>query len=821
MSKANPYPLLMVRTAGLPFDRIGAPPADWPALESAIRHAEQRCREAETALLASLDAALSALPPGDLRTATYNARKDFFQRKRLPVELLVQQAEHATKAPLARVLRALESARQTLQTARDTYSKVYEQTLTDAYRRLQTVAAEPEFQRALLFAGHDLLGQLPRFVEKPPQQFAKKERQTALAVLQYATRMATRTTPLSRFATVFLHPLDGETLSEDEPLPDFGKTAVSPNVALLEALYTILLREPVFYQTLQLILNPCIVEKTGEQYRWLYFDGQTESFQETPATPLLDHLVESFLENNRRKPYREVLAHLAERVDAAPNALENWLHDLTDTGFLEWELPEMGLSPDWAGRLYRFLGFIPAEPVVVDTAALLQTLRTTARSLSFLPVDEAMSAQHAAADQVREYFERWAVDGKPPIMPPEQLFYEDVERPANVHIPNAVFHDLLGQLAAAWQRRPKKPLPTRRAALAAFFSKKSHEGKPVGFLQFVREFLEDARRGPTPSPSPRGEGGLPSVPGGDPGMGKQEVSPCSVDPLPRDVAPLPPGGGVGGGAGALFQVFQENGRWHAVINAMFPGGGKLFARWHHLFPERANSQRPMANGPAFPWQGYFNANFQPTVSADTLAVPGGRVRAGAGGREFLLGDLEVATGPDGLVLCDRATGQPIVLTDLGLEAPETRPPAMQVLWLLGVPYVSVEALLPDGDSWREIFPGIQHRERYRVGVLVLARAAWQVAPEQWLDWLRAGGTGAVFFGHIRAMLAGIGVPRHVFAHFSGRQAQHFDLDNPLSVLLLHKLLRQGSGVLHLAEMLPVPEEQAREFAGEWGCPERQ
>lgn len=771
----------MVRTAGLPFARIVAPDAAWPALESAMQQAETELSAREAALHTAFDETLATQPAGDLRTAVYNARNAFFQKRRPPAPAFSQKIESVAPA-LAQAIRAWEQAVRTLETARNACFGQYEKTLGEVYRRVQAVAAEPEFQRALLFASHDLLEQLPRLLTKPPEQFSKKERRTALAVLQYATRMATRTVPLSKFATVSLHPLGKPGETDAEPPPDFGKSIVSPNVALLEAVYAVLLREPAFYRALSFSLNPCITEKAGEAYRWLYFDGDTESFQETPAAPILHHVVDLLLKNNRRIAYSELLVQLLETVEAAPEALESWLFDLTDTGFLEWELPEAGLSPDWCGGLYRFLGFLPAEPVVVDTAALLQTLRTTARTLPYLPPQEAVGAHRAAAKQVEAYFEQWAVGGARSI-PPEQLFYEDVERPMDISIPDAAFHDLFDQLAAAWNKRPPKPLPARRAALAAYFSKKSPAGKPVGFLEFARDFLGDSHSGVNPTPD------LPTEVRDRPGVGLTRI-------------------------GALFQIFQENERWYAVVNGLYPGGGKLFARWQHLFSVPLNSRQPTANSLPFPWQGYFNANFQPRTAGDVLAVPGGRLRAGAGGREFLTGHLEVMPGPDGLVLRDGVSGQPITLNDLGLEAFETRPPVMQLLWLTGVPYVSVEALVPEG-GWQEPVPGIRLRERYCAGNLVLARAAWVVDDVRWRVWLQNAASDADFFFRIRAELRMLNVPRHVFAHLPGNQAQHVDLDNPLSVWLLHKILRLGAGALHLTEMLPVPDGPAQEFAGEW------
>ncbi|MBK9338406.1 MAG: SUMF1/EgtB/PvdO family nonheme iron enzyme [Lewinellaceae bacterium] len=50
---------------------------------------------------------------------------------------------------------------------------------------------------------------------------------------------------------------------------------------------------------------------------------------------------------------------------------------------------------------------------------------------------------------------------------------------------------------------------------------------------------------PTPSPSPKGEGGRPSVPVGDSNKGNKKTSQRTDHPTERNVAPLPPGGGGG------------------------------------------------------------------------------------------------------------------------------------------------------------------------------------------------------------------------------------------------------------------------------------
>jgi len=795
-------PLMLVRSAGLPFARLEALSADFKTGMEAIRVGHATLSECTADLQAHFDASLSVLPDAPLRTAVYNARKTFFQHQRPPAPALeAQLAECAETSDLLQALRRFRAAEQALRVAEAALAALYTETLHAGYRQLQDIARGTEFQRALLFSSHALLGQLPRFAETPVEQFAKKERQTALAVLQYATRMATKTIPLSRFVTVAIGSAAPTGSSDSLEMPDFGKVVVAPNVAVLEALYAVLLNDPTFFRALPVVLNPCIADVPPDAYSWLFFNGEQESFQQVEASPALDYIVGLLLEQRRQLPFDWLTKTVADATGIEQGQAEAYLLELTDIGFLEWALPETGLSADWCSGLYRFLGFLSAEPLIVDTAALLQWLRSAARALPYQPIAAAMATQHAAAEQVQQYFERW---GAPvPPVPPEQLFYEDVASDtAEAGGLAAAIPLLLDQLADAWRSRPERPLPGRRAAFAAFLMEKIQPGETGGFLELAQAFLLQKSK--------------PS----------KQAHPCRESQAPQQV-------------GALLQFFWENDRPHAVVNALYPGGGKMFARWLHLFPQHArqtlrdwlaslNAWEPSSARPAskhapqnaraaFPWQGYFNANFQPPLADAALAVPGGRVRAVADGRPFLLGNLEVALENGCPVLRDRATGQALDLTDLGLEAVETRPPVMQLLWQIGVPYVSRDAMLPESGAWQYSQPDISYRPRCQFDALVLARAAWVVGARIWQTWQLPGGQqpSARSYWQIRETLSALGVPRHFFAHTAGERAQAFDQDSPLSMVLFQKMLRQGTtGSLHLSEMLPVPTASAEEWVVE-------
>lgn len=768
---------MLARTAGLPLAWLDRLAINWTQADHALQIAERDRSHASAALQRAFDSffAPDAVFLSDpVRTSIYKARQVFFQQQKLPPEKTLaawqeQVAHYPTLSNLLQAVAANRSAEQSLVTATKDYQALYDKALAQAWHSLQDLCGEEDFQRALLFSSHALLAQLPRFRQEDPADFRKKERQTALAVLQYATRMAAKTSPYSRFTTVSLHTLEQ---GEAPEMPGFGKTAGTPNVALLEALYDVLLRAPAFYRALSVSLNPCIVRTEKEEYAWLYFDGTRESFQQAPVSPALDFVVETLLAKERALPFIQLLPLLADAADAEPAALEHYLIDLVDSGFLEWVLPETGLSAGWCGSLYQFLGFLPAEPLIVETAALLQWLRTAARMLSFQSIEAARATQVETVEQVRAFFEKFG--GTVPPIAPEQVFFEDVEKPHALSVPPEALLELADQLADCWRNRPQQSLPRAQAALLQHWEKTWRPHEEVGFLEFVRSRLS------APATT-------------DASLSEAEVSQENYRKVNEPIR-----------IGALLQCYPDaSGRWHAVVNALFPGGGKLMARWLHLFPSALREQLAGWSGaPPFPWQGWHNANFQSMPTGQALLVPGGRFYTPKHGQAYWLGNLNLVKKESGILgLKDRESGAEFSMTDLGLEAPETRPPAMQMLWQIGVPAVSVE-MLSAQNAWQPFYESGRHRERQEKGSLTLAREAWEIVPETWQWWLEQASGHLEFFRKTRQALSALGIPRRYFAHFSREKPQYFDQDSPAQMLLFEKLLATGKGPLYLTEKLP-------------------
>ena len=647
----------------------------------------------------------------------------------------------------------------------------YESALLAEKQALRQYASSENLCRALLLGSHTLLRELPRFALADPEKWNKKERRVASSLLKYLMRATVKTTPFSRLATVSLQDIQTQS-SEFSDLFSAIKPVATPNVGLLPFLYEILLREPAFYNSLNIRLNPSLHAESGHE-EWLYYNGAQESFQNLESNKALE-IIKAFL---KEKPARfpDVLAHLATGIEAEQDSLQSFVFQLIDYGYLEWVLPETGLLPGWCGSLYNYLGFLPTAPVLTDAAYLLQWLRTAARTLSFQSVQEAMETQRETVAQCRLFFERYGSEF--PDIPPEQIFYEDVADTVQGNLPQEAVEKIVNELRTGLKQGAPYSITGLRAELIAFGTDVLQSGDSLPFLSFCKLFLERKSR--------------------------EKHTEVFVNQIDTDKI------------GALLQFYQTtSGEYKAVLNALYPGGGKMMARWLNLFPAEAREKLQTwwpAETLIFPWQEWTNANFQPHFAAGSVSVPGGRV--GAAQDNISISDLIVRNQDGVLQLLEKNTLRRIVFTDLGLEAPESRPPVMQILWQLGTPYVSA-AMLGNLAEWKSLEKGVEYRERIEYQSLVVSRASWHIASEIFQTCLAfLPGNDVNSFLALRKKISEWRVPRYFFAASENTQPRFFDCDSPLLMQEFARTVRETTTDIVLSEMLPAPDEWMAEKHG--------
>ena len=774
------FPLMLIRTAGLPLQ--------WP--ESSVdtfSKREEAYLNASAQLAGCFQRAIESFeqekenifPDARLGKIIVNVRR-YLRKGFTDKEIKVDPYLTGQRPDLAAHL--LEFNKRSLEQS-DLFGKIrewYESALLTEKRALVPYASNETLRRALLFGSHALLRELPRFAASEPAQWTKKERRVADTLLKYMLRASVNTTPFSRLATVSLHPVSVRTEpSEFSEVFSATKPVATPNVGLLPFLYDVLLQEPAFYNSLKIRLNPSL-QRESEQLEWLYCNGEQESFQHLAINKTLES-IRVFLEKTPIR-FPDFMAFLTGTVTAESDKLQSFVFQLIDYGYLEWEFPETGLLPGWCGSLYNYLGFLPSAPMLTDAAYLLQWLRTAARTLSFQPLEEAMETQREALEQCRIFFERY--HSVCPDIPPEQIFYEDVADSVEVSLPNHVVEQMVHDLRNALKRAAPYRVTGFRAELTAFGMQTLQPGESMPFLSFCKAFMQNDTR--------------------------NKNAEVFVNQLDTDKI------------GALLQFYKtDSGEYKAVLNALYPGGGKMMARWLHLFPSDAREQLQQwwpAETSAFPWQEWTNANFQPAFATSGVAVPGGRV--GAAKERLRISDLIVFRQGNTLQLLEKNSRQRIVFTDLGLEAPESRPPVMQILWHLGMPYVSA-AMLDDQAEWQSLENGVWFRKRLEYQSLVTRRAAWRISREVLETALAAvPGNDVLSFLTLREKILKWEVPRYFLAATDHGQPRLFDRDSPLLMQAFEKIVRDTKSEILLSEMLPAPDQwvagkKGAGCAGEW------
>lgn len=763
---------MLIRVAGLPLAQLTVPVTAYEAAFTAYDHAQQAMINALDAL-SQLEQERETDPQIPAQKTIMNLRRKYRDMLRTGVYKQMNWPDDMLhdRVDLIQICTNWNDALKALDAAKARMYSEYEALLVSYYTQLQQIAKEKTLPGALLYTSHDLLKSLPAFVDKTIESFNKHDRQTALALWQYLARAAAKTTPLSRFTTVtLLRP--GQ---DDEPYFSEAKSAVTPNVGLLPLFYEILLREPAFYRALSVRLNPCITNITSP-LEWLYHDGAQESIQQVEPDAVLRFVLELLLEQGRVMAYPALLEALAETVSAPTEALESFVFELIALGVLEWRLPETGISASWCGGLYQFLGFLPAEPVIVETAHLLQWLRTAARTLPFQTTDGAMEAQQDAYDTVQQYLESHGVT-MPPITP-ARIFFEDVEQSVDCMLPSTIMRDLTAAISRLWHQQPSHVLPRFKTQLALFAQQVMAEHDSMEFMAFAKAFM----------------------------AAKPQLDLLELEPVQAPV--------YKGKIGALVQIFKEGDAYKAVLNGLFPGGGKLYARWIHLFPAQAREQLEQwmaAQSPEvipFPWHDWSNANFQPFQHALGLAVPDSRLKAQ---QEFQLGDLQVIRTPEGPRLKRPGAADYLWLTDLGLEAPAQKMPVLQVLWHLGTPHVSVFSLHPEVQHWLSRGHGCKYHARVETGSLVLKRATWALESAVFEPVLAL--EDAAFFRQIQVAFQWLDIPAYFFMQYGSEKPQYFNWSNPLSMKQLKLILKQKPKTLLITEMLPSPDQCVVEQAG--------
>ncbi len=335
------FPLLLVRTAGLPLQWPSCSNEEMAVLHTSFYELSNQFQSAASLVKTVFEQEKDfLLPDTRLQKIITNTRRHLRQET-FDKSIIVDPYFREKRPDLARLFDDLNEKITNKQFIVNQLQEKFTALVIAERKALIQYAEHETIRRSLLFTSHSLLGELPDLADSNPENWHKKERRTALSLLHYLTRASTKTTPLSRLATVHLQYLDRPKTETDEQTPVFStnKHIVTPNVALLPGLYDVLLREPAFFNTLDIRLNPGL-QSTDNGFEWLHHDGTQERFQLHGATAALQSISAFFERQQQDVRFCDLTTALAKETEDSQDDIYRYIFQLIDHGFIEWVWPE-------------------------------------------------------------------------------------------------------------------------------------------------------------------------------------------------------------------------------------------------------------------------------------------------------------------------------------------------------------------------------------------------------------------------------------------------------------------------------------------------
>jgi hypothetical protein len=343
--------------------------------------------------------------------------------------------------------------------------------------------------------------------------------------------------------------------------------------------------------------------------------------------------------------------------------------------------------------------------------------------------------------------------------------------------------------------------------------------------------------------------------------GDDEVSICPGDlrrpnrEYPGEKTGKTRGTGCSYGAFIQFYIEKQPGggeKLKGVINSLFPGYGKLFSRFLHIFDQTVTRDIRQWNETAAGDEllaedcdaSYFNANIHPPLLPYEIRIPGGH-NSLPPKNQLPITQLQVRWNEkeNALQLIDRHTQKQVYVFDLGFQGHSGRSRLFQLLekfTLAEYPFI-----LPLIRSTNEIAGKSSEKEKKKnsAGIIhvnprivydhsiVLQRKTWYI-PRERLPGKEPGETQWAYFLRIDKWRRHLQIPEEVYVYVTDRthikapgpgksgqgpgrddyKPQYISFANPYLIDLLEKMIKRVPRGLKVVEMLPN-SRQLLQFRG--------
>lgn len=346
------FPYVLIRTGGGSFDEIrplnnGIRSAE---LFAQIQSKEREKEKLQQRLSDELYKVIRALDDAKAQNIVLNLRRDVFNGKNAKWE----RAEPFLPDEIVRQLEEYRDIIASIAAKRSALEKVFNEELLEARSYLKQLASSEELGKGLLLSSRTLLDRVKAYCESDLSSPKKKELQTEQGLLKYITRMHAKTSPFSTFTNLAMAKLvkDQERFLEVGSADQKVTSHVRLNNFLFQYLRTLLLKSKHVREWLALRKNPTL-KNNGDHFLFLTNNQNIEAFQRTAADPLLELFTELVPGDGEGIIYNELVNAIieGEYIDASREDIEQYIDQLVEFGFLEYNIGVSGIDPDWDVKL--------------------------------------------------------------------------------------------------------------------------------------------------------------------------------------------------------------------------------------------------------------------------------------------------------------------------------------------------------------------------------------------------------------------------------------------------------------------------------------
>lgn len=808
---------VLLRVAGLSIDKLDGLRA--PVVTYRLQQHEQllqRLQRSKESLLTNLFSFIeNDCPAGKPQQQLQQIRRDL-HNDRLVRPKDLDQAARYLPATLLLQLRTYIGDRQKLETYVITTAKLYRQQAIQGRRHFQRLIGDVSFQRGLAFSSLSLLRQLAAYQQTDPANFRKDDFQIENGLLRYLSRAATKTTPystLTHLATVPIH------VGESQPWKSGpARSHIRLSVRLLGVFDAMLRSNRRLCEQWTVTVNPSALITDDKLSYIRQTDGQVSCVR-MAANPVLRWVARS---RYVTWTYKEWVSQIQQRFRSSNQEANQYIAKLIELGLLHHLLPVSATDPDWAVRLHDWLishRWLSAR-FVDSQLTLLNALRATADTLPVATSTQRLSlllkAQGVLAEHVAQLSQPPTTDFWP--LRPEQLFFEDVTRSLQGHLPTPAMKRLTTSLDRLVSHIAEAYVPPSNS-LVELFKTTFPTTESVLLTTFFGAYLSQSN---TLSNSER-------IPAEYVATWKQ----WAANGLNGKVVHLNSNwiGATSGNVASQAVFWQhwldKQGQLWAAVNELTGGFGRLYGRFlpyfsHTLTHELNRKNRDVTATDYVLVEAtddhYHNANFHPQLLDGAILTPAGHWSADAG-TKIPLNELTVSLSDDGteLELWHRSARKRVQVVDMGFQASRSRLYSFLCLFR-PVPELSLTLFTSVVNQWYE---SQQPAESVRIWPRIVLDSRLIIQRQTW--WLPVGsdttlsvdGDAFTFFRATYHWKQRHQLPDEVFVSLPGapnaddHKPQYIRFDNPLLIDLFRRLVRKAAAanaLLKVVEMRPTSDE---------------